>query len=130
MKHNKFKSIIPYTAVLLILLWGLTVFAGGRKDYVAYSTVAACFQQERVVRFTVSDSGVLSMELKDGATCRHALADVDAFRREMGPLFEDQYQRGVLKYYDFEQRYEMPLWLVVLLPCVASAVLVRMEAGG
>ena len=124
MKQNKFKSIIPYTIVLLILLWGLTAFAGGRKDYVSYSTVTACFQQEQVARFTVSDSGVLTMELRDGATYRHALADVDAFRRELGPLFEDQYQRGVLKYYDFEQKYEMPLWLIVLLPCAVSAVLV------
>ena len=124
MKQNKFRSIIPYTIVVLILLWGLTAFAGGRKDYVSYSTVTACFQQEQVVRFTVSDSGVLTMELRDGATYRHALADVDAFRRELGPLFEDQYQRGVLKYYDFEQKYEMPLWLIVLLPCAVSAVLV------
>ncbi len=124
MKQNKFRSIIPYTIVVLILLWGLTVFAGGRKDYVSYSTVTACFQQEQVARFTVSDSGVLTMELRDGATYRHALADVDAFRRELGPLFEDQYQRGVLKYYDFEQKYEMPLWLIVLLPCAVSAVLV------
>ncbi len=124
MKQNKFKSIIPYTIVVLILLWGLTMFAGGRKDYVSYSTVTACFQQEQVARFSVSDSGVLTMELRDGAVYHHALADVDAFRRELGPLFEDQYQRGVLKYYDFEQKYEMPLWLIVLLPCAASAVMV------
>ena len=124
MKQNKFRSIIPYTIVVLLLLWGLTIFAGGRKGYVSYSTVTACFRQEQVERFTVSDSGVLTMELKDGATYRHALADVDTFRQELGSLIRDQYDRGVLKYYDFEQKYEMPLWLIVLLPCVVCAALV------
>jgi len=120
---NKFRSILLYAAVVVILLWGLALFTGGQQDYVSYSTVTSCFQREQVVQFTVSGSGVLSMELTDGAVRRHALADVDAFRRELGPLFEDQRQRGVLKYYDFKQAYEMPLWLIVLLPCAASAAL-------
>ena len=124
MKQNKFRNVILYMIVVLVLLWGLTMFAGVRKDYVSYSAVTSCFRQEQVARFTVSDSGVLSMQLRDGSVYRHALADVDAFRREFGSLIEDQYQRGVLEYYDFEQRHEMPLWLIVLLPCVVSAVLV------
>ncbi|MCI9367592.1 MAG: ATP-dependent zinc metalloprotease FtsH [Oscillospiraceae bacterium] len=65
----------------------------------------------------------MTMELKDGIIRRHALADVDAFRRDMGALIEEQYQRGVLQAYDFKQGFEMPLWLVVLIPCLASAAL-------
>ncbi len=123
MKHTRFRSAALYILVILALLWGLTLFTGSRKDYVSYSTVRSCFQREQVVRFSVDGGGVLSMELKDGSVRRHALADVDAFRQELGSLYAQQYERGVLKSYDFQQRYEMPLWLIVLLPCAVSAAL-------
>ena len=109
MKHTRFRSAALYILVILALLWGLTLFTGSRKDYVSYSTVRSCFQREQVVRFSVDGGGVLSMELKDGSVRRHALADVDAFRQELGSLYAQQYERGVLKSYDFQQRYEMPL---------------------
>ena len=123
MNRIKFRSIILYAAVLLALLWALTVFTGGGKDEVSYSTVVSCFRQEQVTRFVVNGRGVLSMELADGAVRRHTLADVDAFRAELGPLYLEQYQRGVLKSYDFQQASQLPLWLIVLLPAVASALL-------
>ena len=123
MNRNKFGSIILYAVVVLALLWALAAFTGGGKDEVSYSTVVSCFRQEQVTRFVVSGRGVLSMELTDGTVRRHALADVDAFRAELGPLYLDQYQRGVLKSYDFQQGWEMPLWLIVLLPAVVSALL-------
>ena len=123
MKHTRFRSAALYILVILALLWGLTLFTGSRKDYVSYSTVRSCFQREQVVRFSVDGGGVLSMELKDGSVRRHALADVDAFRQELGSLYAQQYERGMLKSYDFQQRYEMPLWLIVLLPCAVSAAL-------
>ncbi len=124
MNQSKIRSIFFYIVAVLALLWLLTLFtAGGRKDYVSYAAVVDAFRQEQVVRFTVDDGGVLALEGKDGVICRHALADVDAFRRELGSLIEDQHQRGLIKSYDFQQRYEMPLWLIVLLPCVVSAAL-------
>ena len=66
---------------------------------------------------------MLTMELSDGSVRRHALADVDAFRQELGALIEEQHQQGLIQNYDFQQGYEIPLWLVVMLPAVASAVL-------
>ena len=123
MKHTRFRSAALYILVILALLWGLTLFTGGRKDYVSYSTVRSCFRQEQVVRFSVDGGGVLSMELADGSIRRHALADVDAFRQELGSLYAQQHERGVLKSYDFQPKYEMPLWLIVLLPCAVSAAL-------
>lgn len=123
MNQNRIKTIALYTLVLLVLLWGLSVFSGGRQDRIAYSSVLACFQQEQVASFVVDGGGTLSIALQDGTVRRHDLADVDSFRRELGPLIEEQYQRGIIKSYDFKQSYEMPLWLVVLLPAVASVVL-------
>ena len=124
MKQSRIRSVLLYLVVLLAVLWGLAAFTGaGQGGHVSYSTAVDCFQQEQVVRFTVDGSGLMTMELKDGIIRRHAMADVDAFRRDMGALIEEQYQRGVLQAYDFQQGFEMPLWLVVLIPCLASAAL-------
>ncbi len=123
MKQLRLRNMLLYMAVVLALLWGLSFFTASGKDQVAYSTVTACFRQEQVTRFVVDSQGMLTMELRDGTTYRHALADVDAFREEMGPVYQEQYERGVLKTYDFKQSFELPLWLIVILPAVAAAVL-------
>jgi len=123
LKQSKIRSIVLYAAVVLVLLWGLAMFSGGRQDQTSYGGVVDLFRQEQVVRFVVDSDGTLSMELKDGSIRRHNLADVDAFRQELGSLIEDQHQKGIIKSYDFQQKYEMPLWLIVLLPCVASVIL-------
>ena len=115
-----------YTAVLLAFLWGLTLFTGGKRDQISYSAALSCFQQEQVVRFVVDGGGTLSMELKDGSVRRHSLADVDAFRQELGPLIEEQRQRGIIKSYNFEQSFELPQWLMAVIPCLASAALALM----
>ena len=121
---NRFRNVPIYLLVILLVLWAMaSLNSSPQRASVPYSAVVSYFQEERVVSFTVSDSGVLTMELDDGTVCRHALADVDAFRQEFGPLFQEQAEKGILKSYDFQQKYEMPPWLVVLLPCVASAVL-------
>ena len=120
---NKFKSIALYLVVMLILLWGLAFFTGGGGGSVSYSDAANYFRQERVASFVVEGSGTLVMTLNDGSVRRHALADVELFRQEFGGLIEEQWSRGVIKSYDFKAAYEMPLWLLVLLPVVVSVVL-------
>ncbi len=124
MNRYRIRGLVLYAAVLLALLWGLAVFTGaGRKDRVSYAAVVDCFRQEQVAYFVVYGSGLLTIQGGDGAVFRHALADVDAFREELGPLIEEQHQRGIIRGYDFEQGFEPPMWLVVLLPAVASAAL-------
>jgi cell division protease FtsH len=126
LNHYKIRTIALYTAVLLAFLWGLTLFTGGKRDQISYSAALSCFQQEQVVRFVVDGGGTLSMELKDGSVRRHSLADVDAFRQELGPLIEEQRQRGIIKSYNFEQSFELPQWLMAVIPCLASAALALM----
>ncbi len=119
---NKLVSIVLYVVILAALLWGLSVFTGaGRGGEIAYSAAVDCFRQGRVEEFVVGGDGTLTMRLTDGP--RHTLSDPEGFRREFGPLFEEQREQGILKSYDFRKPFETPLWLVVLIPCVASAAL-------
>ena len=121
---NKLVSIVLYVVILAALLWGLSVFTGaGRGGESAYSTAVDCFRQGRVEEFVVGGDGTLTMRLTDGSLRRHTLSDPEGFRREFGPLFEEQREQGILKSYDFRKPFETPLWLVVLIPCVASAAL-------
>ena len=121
---NKLVSIVLYVVILAALLWGLSVFTGaGRGGEIAYSTAVDCFRQGRVEEFVVGGDGTLTMRLTDGSLRRHTLSDPEGFRREFGPLFEEQREQGILKSYDFRKPFETPLWLVVLIPCVASAAL-------
>ncbi len=122
-RQYSIKNVFLSAVVVLALLWGFVLFTAGDRDNISYSAVLTCFQGELVTEFTVDGGGVLTMKMKDGSILRHALADVDAFRRELGELIEDQHRRAVIKSYDFRQPYEMPLWLVVLLPCGASVLL-------
>ena len=121
---NKLVSIVLYVVILAALLWGLSVFTGvGRGGEIAYSAAVDCFRQGRVEEFVVGGDGTLTMRLTDGSLRRHTLSDPEGFRREFGPLFEEQREQGILKSYDFRKPFETPLWLVVLIPCVASAAL-------
>ena len=81
---NRFRSVFIYLLILAAMLWGFAMLTGGNRAAVPYSTVVDYFQEERVVSFTVSGSGILSMELDNGTSSRHTLADVEAFRREFG----------------------------------------------
>ncbi len=121
---NKPRSIIIYLLIIAALFLGLGLFNRSlQRSSVSYSAVASCFRGERVARFTVDSSDVLTMELTDGSVVRHALADAEAFRQEFGALFQEQYAKGVLKSYDFKQGFEMPLWLVAVLCCGLSVLL-------
>ena len=121
---NKPRSIIIYLLIIAALFLGLGLFNSSlQRSSVSYSAVASCFRGERVARFTVDGSDVLTMELTDGSVVRHALADAEAFRQEFGALFQEQYAKGVLKSYDFKQGFEMPLWLVAVLCCGLSVLL-------
>ena len=41
MNQNRIKTVALYTLVLLALLWGLSVFAGGKQDRISYSAAVA-----------------------------------------------------------------------------------------
>lgn len=78
------------------------------------------FQDEQVTAFSVSESNVLTMQLRDGSVYRHALADLDLFHGDLGALILEQQQSGILTQFDYQQGYQMPLWLQITLPVVLS----------
>jgi len=110
-----------YLLIIALLIWTVaTLSTRNNQEYVEYSQVVAWFQDEQVAAFSVSDSNVLTMQLQDGAIYRHALADLELFHGDLGQLILEQQQAGILAQFDYQQKYEMPLWLQITLPVVLS----------
>ena len=104
MKKRSIFSVIIYMLILGIgLSWLLGVFDLG-KDELTYSQVVELFQKEQVKSFTVED-GKIYMNLHaplDGKTSvTTTMSNVESFRQEMAPVFEEQRQAGILESYDF-----------------------------
>ena len=104
MKKSKLLTIVLYIAVMALLLsWMLGVF-GSSEDQLPYSELVTLFVNQQVSSFTV-EGEVIYLELNKpyyGDTELTAtLADPEAFRQELGEMFRQQYEEGILVSYHF-----------------------------
>ena len=133
MKNRRLLPLIIYLiGMALILSWGLNLF-GGLGDGVAYSELVELFENEQVKRFSVHDQSI-ELELYeplDGKTeITTKLADPEGFQAELGELFRQQRQSGVLESYDFYPEdvitpydFVLPLLLVGLVLLFVWAII-------
>ncbi len=121
---RRFNPLLPLLLAVLLVYLFLSFSRWGSQDMVPYSRVQELFRTEQVEQFTVSGDGTLTMALKNGSTVRHDLADTEGFRQDLGDLIEEQREAGILTAYDFQASFEMPLWLTMLIPVAASALMV------
>ena len=92
---------------------------------VDYSQVRQLFYQEKVESFSVEDN-TLTMRLREevngSTTLRYELYDFDLFYDDLNPLVEAQFDKGLIKSYNYHQDHSTN-WLELLLPWVLTAVL-------
>ncbi len=101
-KRVKVSVIIYVLGLALLLAWMLGLF---RNDdgKLTYSALVDLFHKEQVQAFVVEDhtmSLVLTPEA-GGQKLTAELADPEGFRQQLQPLFDQQYQDGILLSYDF-----------------------------
>ena len=117
MKIRRFIPLIVYMLVLfLVFSWTGILF--GNTGGLSYSQVVELFREEQVKSFVVSDN-TITLELHNpynGETRIAAnMADPESFRAELGSLFREQYEAGILENYDFLSVEEKnQLWKLVL----------------
>ena len=122
---SKFRGILLYVLVIVLLLWSFSAFSGSRREgYVTYSELVDCFEQEQVKQFSVGEDDVVTLTLQDGTLRYHALASLELFQADLGELIRQQKERGILTAYEYQQKSELPQWALVALPAVVSVVLV------
>ena len=122
MRKRSIFGIVIYLLILGIgLSWLLGLFDLGSND-LAYSQVVELFRKEQVKSFTVDNEKIymtLHTPLNGDTSVVAVMSDVESFRQELAPLFEQQYQAGILESYDFQPDdkgspfdYVLPLILV------------------
>ncbi len=122
---SRFRGILLYGIVILLLLWSFSAFSGARREgYVTYSQMVEYFEDEQVTQFTVGEDDVVTLTLADGSVRYHALASLELFHADLGDLIQTQREAGTLTYYEYQQKTELPQWALVVLPAVVSVVLV------
>ena len=122
---SRFRGILLYGIVILLLLWSFSAFSGARREgYVTYSQVVEYFEDEQVTQFTVGEDDVVTLTLADGSVRYHALASLELFHADLGDLIQAQREAGTLTYYEYQQKTELPQWALVVLPAVVTVVLV------
>ena len=126
MKNRKFIPFIVYVvALILIMSWVTGAFSGG-KDQLAYSEVVNLFRNEQVKSFEVQDD-VIALELhtpyNGKTTLTTSVGDADKLHEDLGDLFAQQSERGVLQKYHFYPASETSPYDYVLPMVIAGMVL-------
>ncbi len=126
MKKRSIFPIILYVIILVALFaWMLGVFDDGSND-LPYSELTDLFYAEQVRQFSVEgDTIFLFLRTPhNGADSIVAeLGDPEAFRQEMGPLIQEQYQAGIIETYDFNAAEGTSPYAYVLPLILAGLVL-------
>ena len=104
MKNRRLISSILYVIMLVSVFSWAGGFLESSLNPVPYSQVVELFRKEQVRSFVVDEDSI-SMELYapfEGETTMEApLADAASFRNELGDLFIQQQEAGILESYHF-----------------------------
>ena len=124
------RSAVVYVVLILLLVWSFTAFRSAQKEnFISYSQVRSYFLNEQVEAFQVEDNQTLAIQLEDGKVWYHRLADVELFYSDLGDVIDQQQKDGILKEFDIQPAYEMPLWLQITIPIVGTVVVVMVIWG-
>ena len=118
---NKNLRVILFYVVIIIGMLAVTSFmmGGGDKKPITYSDVVEYFEAEKVKDFEIDNSNRLTMTIRadDGGsdtTVVYELRSLDMFYQDLGDLYRDQSEKGIIEHYDFEPPTQIPAWVSFL----------------
>ncbi len=125
---NSIKIAIFYIVLIGIIVAATSfIWSGVQTEEPVYSDIRSHFTKEEVESFII-DEDTLELTLKSdkegekGEVVTYELRDVYLFVSEFGDMIADQYDRGIIKEYDYPKPYEFPWWMSIL-PYVIVVVL-------
>ncbi len=126
MKRRNPISILIYIVLIGSLCWMVLSMFTAKGNTLAYSEVVGLFENQQVKEFVVAD-GVIHLELhnnyKGDKSLSTGIADVEAFRQEVGPLIQQQYADGILESYDFVAEKTLTFYDMILPLLIVGLVL-------
>ena len=126
MNNRKPFPVFIYLFALAMIFSLVSNFFGQSGNTVPYSQVQELFRQEQVKSFLVNGDQ-LTLQLHEAVNGQSSLtttlADPEAFRNEMAPLFESQLEEEILESYDFVAKKGFSAYDLVLPMIIAGVVL-------
>ncbi len=126
MKKRTPLSIFFYIVIIVLIGMVLLQLFSPVGNELAYSEVVNLFEQEQVRNFVVAE-GTLYLELhnpyRGDTSLTTGLADVESFRQELGALFLQQYEAGILESYDFVETARLTFYDMILPLLIVGVVL-------
>ena len=123
-KPTNKKVIIFYVAVVaLILIAVSTLLTNATAEAKNYSDIISDFKNEKVESFEIDSSNNLTVVLKGnqpGYSFR--LRDLSIFYSDLNDTIQEQYQKGIIKSYNYEEPTNIPWW-ASFLPYIAIGAL-------
>lgn len=121
MKSN-LKIIIFYIALIGIILIATAALLGNMEtEVVTYGDIVKYFKAEQVQKFVIDENNNITLQLPDRVVT-YKIRDLGIFINDLGDLILEQFDRDVIKDYDYESPYDIPWW-VSLLPYLIIIVL-------
>ena len=104
MKKRKNIPVVIYLLLLFVLMYGVMQAVTLNSQAVTYSDVVELFEAEQVKSFIVRGDDIrlqLHEPWKGETELQTHIASAESFREEMGQLFRQQKEQGILESYDF-----------------------------
>ena len=104
MKKVRIFPVLLYIGILVLIFMLILGMFSPSTNELSYAQVVDQFQTENVVSFEVIGSALylnLRNPVNGVLTASHTIADLDAFRQELSPLWTQQKTEGLLKDYNF-----------------------------
>ena len=123
-RGNNLGVLLLALGAALILSWVWQM--NNAQPEVEYSRIRQLFKQEQVVSFTVDDNTLtlrLREELNGSKVLRYNLYDFQLFYNDLNDLIEDQYARGIIQSYNYQQDHSAD-WVQTLLPWILAAAMI------
>ena len=143
MKKSLKNAVIYIIFFALIIVATTSIWDLIPSEDVGYSDICSYFENEQVKRFEVDSSNNLELVLyhtengkESEKLVEYKLRDLDMFREDLGELISDQYERGIIKSYDYPAPTEIPAWvsfipyIILIVALVAVWIYFMKQASG
>lgn len=143
---NNIKVILFYIVLIaVIIIATASLFKSMSGDDITYSDVISYFKEEKVRKFEIDGNNVLKMEIRvtltDGsegsAYVEYKLRDISIFYADLNDLVLEQYDSGIIEYYEYAAPTELPWWvsflpylIVIVLFIVMWVYMINQASGG
>ncbi len=122
---NSVKIIIFYAVMIIAVLVIVNMLLGNTElEEPGYSDILKLFKEEKVTEFSVDTANYITIKTTDGKEVVYRIRDLYLFEEHVGALIQEQYDKGIITWYNYETPKETPWWLQFMPYIIVLAVII------